>query len=230
MTTIADIQQYLTNQRLYTGLIDGHYGPRTQQSLKAACAAGPDTPMTPVDIANAARALGTTPAAVRTVKDVEAAGAGFQSGYPKVLFEGQVFSKATGGRFNATNPTVSYPSFDRSKYPATQDARFDQIVQAVGLDPDAGFSAASWGAFQILGENYKACGYASPFAFVMAMCQTEGAQLMAFVNFVISNHLASALASHDWATFARGYNGSAYRANNYDGKLASFYAQEAAKG
>jgi hypothetical protein len=57
---------------------------------------------------------------------------------------------------------------------------------------DAGLSAASYGAFQILGENHKACGYATPFDFVLAMCQTEGAQLAAFVNFLKANRLDAA--------------------------------------
>ena len=33
----------------------------------------------------------------------------------------------------------------------------------------------------------------------------------------------AALRSHDWARFARGYNGPNYRANNYDTRLASEY-------
>jgi hypothetical protein len=63
------------------------------------------------------------------------------------------------------------------------------------------------------GQNHKACGYASPFEFVLAMCQTEGAQLLAFVNFLKTNRLDAALRENRWADFARGYNGSAYKAN-----------------
>jgi hypothetical protein len=98
----------------------------------------------------------------------------------------------------------------------------------VALDPDAAFAAASYGAFQILGQNFKACGFASSFEFVLAQCQTEGAQLLAFVSFLKANGLDDELRSNNWAGFARGYNGSAYAANQYDVKLARAFAKEQA--
>lgn len=226
--TISDLQQRLAALGFYSGAIDGQYGDGTRSALLACLKAGPDTPLQPADITAAARALNVSEAHVRTVRDVEAAGAGFANGLPKVLFEGHIFSRLTGHKFDGAHPAISYPKWDRSKYPGTQDARYQQILDAVALDPDAAFAAASYGAFQILGQNFKACGFASSFEFVLAQCQTEGAQLLAFVSFLKANGLDDELRTNNWAGFARGYNGSAYAANQYDVKLAKAFAKEQA--
>lgn len=227
---VSDLQTFLSSKGFYTGKVDDNYGPKTKDALMRCLAAGPDTKLTPADIARAAASLGTTPAHVRTVCDVEAAGAGFQDGLPKVLFEGHIFSRLTRHRYDATHSGISYPNWDASKYPKTQAGRYLQIVEAVGLDVDAGFSAASYGLFQILGSNFKAAGFPTAMAFVMAQCQCEGTQLDAFVSFLKSTHLDAALRTDNWAAFAKGYNGPAYRQNAYDTKLAAAFAREKAKG
>lgn len=225
MTTIADIQTYLTAHKYYNGEISNNFGPRTSQALQDCLAAGPDTPLDAASIAKAATAIGCDTKAVKAVWTVEASGAGFSQGLPKILFEGHIFSALTKHAYDASHPGISYPHWDRTKYPATQAGRYAQLMEAVALDPDAAFEAASYGAFQILGENFKACGFNSAFEFVLAMCQTEGAQLLAFIGFVKTNHLDTALKTHNWAVFAKGYNGSAYKANQYDTKLANAYAR-----
>lgn len=89
---------------------------------------------------------------------------------------------------------------------------------------DAGFASASYGGFQILGENYRLCGAKSPWAFAWRQAQTEADQLEAFLLFVQAAGLVAALKRGDWAVFARGYNGSAFRANRYDERLAENFA------
>lgn len=222
---MTQLQTYLRVHRFYAGEIDGLYGPKTRAALLACLEAGPDTPVSEKDIQTAAAALRVTPAHIRTIREVEAAGAGFFQGLPKILFEGHIFSKLTGRKFDAKHPSISYPKWDKTKYPKTQAGRYDQLLDAVALDPDAAFSAASYGAFQILGSNYKVCGFASPFDFVLAQCQSEGAQLMAFINFVKGNGLDDELRAGRWDLFARGYNGPAYKQNAYDVKLAKAFAR-----
>ncbi len=80
--------------------------------------------------------------------------------------------------------------------------------------------ATSWGRFQILGRNHKACGYTTPEAFVADMMAGEAAHLRAFVAFLKTNKLDVPLRAHDWAAFARGYNGPRYAENKYDRKMA----------
>jgi len=223
--TVESLQQYLTDKSYYNGGITGHFGPRTQLGLQTAFTSGTHAPLSAADFQTAAQVLGCDAGAIKAVCAVEASGVGFASGEPTILFEGHIFSKLTGHRYDAANPSFSYAVWDKSKYPPTQAGRYQQLFSAAALDPDAAFQSASFGMFQILGENYKMCGYADPLQFVMAMALTEGAQLQAFIGFVKARGLATALRNHDWATFAKGYNGTAYRQNQYDTKLANAYAR-----
>jgi peptidoglycan hydrolase-like protein with peptidoglycan-binding domain len=53
--------------------------------------------------------------------------------------------------------------------------------------------------------------------------------LQAFVGFVEANRLDRHLRTHNWAKFARGYNGPQYRKNAYDAKMARAYEKYAAE-
>ncbi len=59
--------------------------------------------------------------------------------------------------------------------------------------------------------------------FIDDMYESEAKQLKAMGMFLKANGLISKLQRHDWAGFARGYNGSAYAKNQYDTKLAAAY-------
>ncbi len=84
--------------------------------------------------------------------------------------------------------------------------------------------ATSFGAFQIMGFNHEVAGYKSVDDMIHAMSTDIGAQFSAFKNFVEKNNLDDALRNKEWADFARGYNGPAYRDNNYDTKLEQYFA------
>jgi hypothetical protein len=75
-----------------------------------------------------------------------------------------------------------------------------------------------------MGFNYRAAGYANVQSFVAAMQRSEGAQLQAFARFIEANPaMHQALQRHDWAAFARAYNGPGYAQNDYDTKIAAAY-------
>jgi len=78
-----------------------------------------------------------------------------------------------------------------------------------------------------MGFNYYVCNFADIEDFYTAMQTSEGEQLKAFCGFIMSNNLDKHLRQHDWARFARGYNGPAYAENKYDEKLAKAYAKYA---
>lgn len=219
---IATLQRRLTPLG-HPLAVDGQYGPRTRAAVLAALTDPPDTPVTASDIKGLAEGWQVDPATLWAVRDVEASGAGFFDGRPKLLFEPHRFSRATGHRYDADHPHISYRSWDRSRYPASQFARYDQLLDAIALDVDAAFASASYGAFQILGENWRICGEEGPFPFAVTEASGEIGQLRHFTKFCASKGLVPALRRKDWAAFARGYNGTAYRVNRYDEKLAAAY-------
>lgn len=189
--------------------------------------AGPATPLDDEAIENAARKIGCQVAAVRAVIDVESRGGFLADKRPKILFERHYFSRLTGRQYDASHPAISNPNWGGYK---GGTAEYDRLGEAISLDRDAALRSASWGAFQIMGDNYRVCGFQSAEDFVAAMVAGEPAQLDAFVAFVKKNHLDDELIRTDWAGFARGYNGPAYRANKYDEKLAAAYRFHSAGG
>jgi hypothetical protein len=199
--------------------------PAPQIAPPAPVARVPAT-LTAQDYADAATALSCDVATVKAVRDVESNGRGFgPDGRPIILFEPHVFSRLTQHRFDNTHGGVSYPKWGMKPYPKTQTERWAQLEYAMKLDAEAAYQSASWGLFQILGQNYAACGFVTVADFVHAMRKSEREHLLAFVKFVQANHLDGFLRDHRWAAFANGYNGASYQKNAYDVKLAAAYAK-----
>jgi hypothetical protein len=70
----------------------------------------PEVRVNESDFVGAARELEIPPAAVMAVNEVEAPSGGFEpDGRPRILFEGHVFHRNTGGRFDKIAPTLSFP-------------------------------------------------------------------------------------------------------------------------
>lgn len=221
---VRELQRELLAAGEDPGAADGAYGPKTRAALASALTGDPAR-LTAHDIAEVAANLGLTPAHVGAVCDVESRGAGFDPATrrPIILYEPHIFHRRTGGKWSAGHPTVSYEKWRTRPYPPTQGGRYDQLLTAAGLDPDAAPSSASWGLFQIMGFNAEACGLKTPFAFALAMASSERKQLDAFSAFVRSQGLLDELKRQDWAGFASRYNGPGYEANGYHTKLAAAF-------
>jgi hypothetical protein len=225
---LRELQLYLRDSGRFDGLMplnrdpcDGIPGNATRTAVLRAFEDGPDTALTDGDYAASGRILAVPAAYIKAFATVEANGAGFFNGYPKILFEPHRFSRLTGRRFDASNPSVSYPRWGMRPYPSTQAGRYDQLLDAIALDPRAAFRACSYGKFQILGENSAACGFAGePWLFAFAQARDEIQQLRAFENFIRSTGIVNSLRLANWADVARRYNGPAYAKNQYDVKLA----------
>ena len=181
--------------------------------------------LTDEDYRRAAISLGVEIAVVKAVTFVESGGAGFdKQGRPKILFEAHHFGKLTGYKYNS-QPDISDTTWAESKpyYKSPYD-QYQRLNKASTYDKTAAQKSASWGLFQILGDNHITAGYSNVDAYVKAMFESEGKQLDAFVNFVKrNNNLSSSLKTKDWATFALNYNGKGYKENAYDTKLADAY-------
>ncbi|HEX8902990.1 N-acetylmuramidase domain-containing protein [Vitreimonas sp.] len=172
--------------------------------------AGTRDPLTRADFEEVAAMLGCEVEAIQAVVQVESgsAGAFAANGKPIILFEPHIFSRRTNRQYDTSHPTISYRSWDATKYPRTQDGRWAQLREAYALNPQEAIASASYGLFQIMGFNHNACGFPDPKSFVSDMCRSQAQQLKAFANFVRSNNLADELVRKDWEGFAAGYNGS----------------------
>lgn len=175
-----------------------------------------------VDFEWAAKALGADVRAIKAVTSVEAKGSGFDDkGRPIILFEAHKFSKHTGHMYDASHPKISSRAWNKKLYTKDEHAR---LAEASALNREAALKSASWGMFQILGENFADAGYPDLQSFINAMFKSERSQLEVFVNFVKRNpKMKKALQMLDWARFAELYNGTGFRLNKYDTKLADAF-------
>ena len=183
--------------------------------------------LTEADFKKAAEKLGCEVACIKAVNEVESGKSGFfANGKPKILFEAHIFSKQTQHKYDKTDPDISSPHWNKALY-AGGEKEYPRLEKAMALDRTAALKSASWGRFQIMGFNHAAAGFATVDAYVEAMYRSEGAQLDAFVAFLIHSKLVAPLKEKRWADFARGYNGSGYAANQYDVKLKAAYEKHA---
>ena len=188
--------------------------------------------LTESDFKEAAKLLNCDIAAIKAVAEVESSGKGFLSdGRVKILFEGHQFHKHTKGAYAETHPTICYKTWTKQHYAKGPNAdvrgagELCRLEQAMSLDREAALKSASFGKFQIMGFNFSSCDFDDVEEFYAAMQASEGAQLKAFCCFIKANKLDNHLRRHQWANFARGYNGPAYAENKYHKKLAAAHAK-----
>jgi N-acetylmuramidase-like protein len=178
--------------------------------------------------------LQVEPAALQAVAEVEAgsAGAFLDTGEPVILYERHIFHRLTNGRFSGALAPGDFPrevselSNPSSGGYGAASIQHAKLAAAVKLDREAALKACSWGLFQILGLNHAEAGYPSLQGFITAMYRSADDHLRALVMFLRHDErLVDALRGHEWAEFARVYNGPAYQKNRYDAKLAAAYAR-----
>jgi hypothetical protein len=226
--TKGAIDIFAANHKLTQGVINKQFADTLLQAPQVpAPVTKAIAKLTDQDFSDCATSLDCQIAAVRAVVAVESAGGGFlPDGRPKILFEAKYFHKLTGGKYDKSNPNISSPVWNPKLYKGGA-REWDRLNQALALDHDAALQSASWGLFQIMGANYKLCGFDNVNDFVAAMEKSEGDQLKAFIGFVKSQKLDGFLRTRNWASFAKGYNGPGYKKNQYDVKLANAYSKYA---
>lgn len=210
---------------------DGLVGPATMNSMGLSFQ--PRT-LTDADYEYAAKRVGCDVRMVRAFKEVESAGHGFMSnGQPIILFERHYFyrqfllwprpGQSSESRkqerqkiIDAGNRDIcwqspltgkaSFPSYDRYGPSSWQ---WPRLERARKFSDTAALESASWGLFQVMGENWSRIGWSSVQAFYRAMCTSERDQLDAFIGFCFSKSgLIDALRRKDFNTIAKLYNGS----------------------
>ena len=179
--------------------------------------------LTEEDYTKAASLLNCSKAAVRALVKIEANGRGFlKDGRPKILFEPHWFGYYTQYRYNRSLPQLSSRSWNRRLY-RQGGTQWQKLERAMRLDEASAIKSASYGLFQVMGFHYKTCGYGNPKQYYDAQFTSEFEHLRCAIAFIKSKNLDRHLRSLNWAAFAYGYNGSGYRANRYDTKLAAAY-------
>lgn len=183
-----------------------------------------------IDIPRVGHMIGVGEDEVHAILAVESAGSGFdRRGRVKMLFEPHVFWRLLGKgvkRDAAAKQGLAYPNWRRD-YPADS---YPRLIAAMKIDPEIALRSASWGLGQIMGFNYAAAGYASAHEMVAAFADDEDQHLEAMIRFIKANKLDDELRRHDWAGFARGYNGPGFAKNGYDKKIkAAFDRWQAVK-
>jgi hypothetical protein len=179
-----------------------------------------------LDLPRIGHTIGVGEDEIHAIIDVEAAGSGFDKlKRPKMLFEPHKFyANLTGAkRAQAVSLGIAYAKWGTMPYPADS---YPRLLLAMSIDETAAVKSASWGLGQILASNFVAAGYASPQHMVLAFVEMgEGEHLAAMIRFIVANNLDDEVRAHNWAAFARGYNGPQYAANAYHTKLAAAYAK-----
>ena len=102
---------------------------------------------------------------------------------------------------------------------------YRRLVKAYKLNPVAALESCSWGSFQIMGEYWRAMGYASAVDFAKSMSRSPKEQIKAFVLYIekVNPQIIKHLRSLDWDATARAYNGPRYAVNKYHIKLQAAY-------
>ncbi|MGV0845709.1 N-acetylmuramidase family protein [Empedobacter falsenii] len=179
--------------------------------------------LTEQDYINAAKQLNVEVAMIKAFAKKEAKSSGFiTESEPRILFERHKFHQKTNGKYSVENPDIS------NKTPGGYGKESDQhkrLQKAANLNRNAALESASWGLFQIMGENWKALGYPTLQAFINAMYESEAKQLDAFIRFIKVNKIDIDMRNKNFKNIARKYNGPNYAINNYDKDLEKYYKQ-----
>ncbi len=186
-------------------------------------------PISEKAFSRAASNVGVDIPSIKAIAEVESQGDGFyDNGEVKILFERHIFyqqlvkarGKAYADSVYKSNPDICNPvAGGYGKY----SEQHPKLRRAEVFDKTSAREACSWGAFQVLGSNWKSLGYNSVQDLVNDAYSDDG-QLEMLVRFLKANpSIISAIKSKDWAEVARRYNGPSYSKNNYDTKLRDAY-------
>lgn len=196
-----------------------------------------DYKLTEQDYIEVSKASGIEIALLKTVTEVESNGNGFVENKdgsikPKILFEGHVLwseLKLLGldpYPLSQKYPDLLYPKWTKQYYSKSNFGEHVRLNRAkLLINEECALKSASWGLFQILGNNHKACGYATVYDMVADFEKGERQQLDGFIKFITHEKLTPYLLGKDWRGFAKRYNGPGYEQNNYHIKLSEAYAK-----
>ncbi|WKV17027.1 endolysin [Nostoc phage NMeng1] len=146
---------------------------------------------------------------------------------PAIRIEGHYFHRLLRDSPDKLSAAVAQGLAHRSagevKNPTSYAARYAMLDRMARIDAEAAYMSISIGAGQIMGEHFALLGYTSAVA-MWRDAKTPLGQIKQIILFIEKNpRILSAVRAIDFKTFARLYNGPAFRKNRYDTLLESHY-------
>ncbi|MEP3278321.1 MAG: N-acetylmuramidase domain-containing protein [Stappiaceae bacterium] len=193
------------------------------------------SPVVHNEISDLAQEYDFEPAAILAIAAVESAGVPFWQvdgkNVPPMRFEGHYFHRFLQGRKleKAVSAGLAHPRAGGVCNPSSWSARYALLDRAIAIDEEAALMSCSWGLGQVMGSHYATLGFASPQAMVSTANTGVTGQVELMIRFIDHNGLRTHIDARNWAGFARRYNGSGYRKNRYDVKMANAYARYTGK-
>jgi len=169
------------------------------------------------------------PACLLAVVEVESAGKlGVMMNQrlePLIRFEGHYFYRLlpNAKRNKAVVQGLATSRAGQVKNPLRQKARWKLLRRAEAIDRPAALASCSWGCGQVMGAHWRWLGYASIDALVGEAREGGAGQVRLMMRYIVKAGLVEKLQTHDWAGFARAYNGPAYRKHRYDTRMRDAY-------
>lgn len=183
-------------------------------------------------VVNVARRNGVDPSGLLAVVEVESDGKSMEvdGKTPCLLFERHIFyrelKKRQPSRLQAAvDAGLAHQDWRRStqyKDQGTSTKRLALMERARAINVECANRSASWGVGQTMGFLAEELGF--PNANAMLKFMIDGgipAQVECMLREIKNKNLIPSLNKHDWAHFARIYNGSGYAANQYDTRMAA---------
>ena len=196
-------------------------------------------PLQEQDFKNQGSRYNVEPAALHAFSDIESEGNGYtEDGRLKILYEPHVVSRNTFHLYDFMEPqpvcgvVVSYPNWckpgklppkcTKHPYNLSQEERWGLLAFAAELDFEGALKGCSWGTFQILGENWKALGYASVWHMVVSFYEEgEVAQLNSAIRFLDYKDVLDDMRRGEWDNVIAAWNGT----GNVDVYLPKFLSR-----
>ncbi len=183
------------------------------------------------DIAAAAKKMNLEPEAMLAVVEVESGGRAYtrigDKDMPLIRWEGHYFYRLLSGakRAEAVRRGLAAARYGIVKNTNSQSGRYALLERAKAIDEDAALASCSWGVGQVMGENWEWLGYSGAKALVEEALSGVAGQAILMARFIDKAGLRDELERHDWAGFARRYNGPSYRTFKYDERMRRAYAR-----
>ena len=188
------------------------------------------------EVVAVAKDNGIETAALLAIVEVESAGRALEDAgkTPRLLFERHIFHRELRKRApeklaRAVEVGLAIPKWNRAvqyKDQGTSRGRLAVLARARAIDSECANRSCSWGVGQTMGFLAEEMGFGSATEMVNSI--TGGgipAQVAAMVREISNKKLKDELNSHNWAGFARVYNGPGYAANQYDTKMAAAHSK-----